>query len=73
MQTHEIPSRRGVLLAASGLADCLVPGGDCPVANLDPIDFLDTAERLTDQQRGAIAGCTALALLGDAVIAHHHS
>lgn len=44
-------------------ADRIVLGGDYPVAALDPIDFLDTAVHLTDEQRSAIAGGTAAALL----------
>ena len=44
-------------------ADRVVLGGDYPVAAWDPIDFLDEAKALTDQQRAAIAGGTAAALL----------
>ena len=45
-------------------ADRIVLGGDYPVADLDPVDFLDSAKGLTDQERGAIAGNTASTLLG---------
>jgi aminocarboxymuconate-semialdehyde decarboxylase len=45
-------------------ADRIVLGGDYPVAALDPIDFLDQATALTDEQRAAIAGGTAASLLG---------
>ena len=45
-------------------SDRIVLGGDYPVADVDPIDFLETARRLTDQDRAAIAGATAASLLG---------
>lgn len=45
-------------------SDRVVLGGDYPVADLDPIDFLDTAKQLTDKDRTAIAGGTAVRLLG---------
>lgn len=45
-------------------ADRVVLGGDYPVADVDPIDFLETATRLSDQDRAAIAGGNASRLLG---------
>ncbi len=41
----------------------VVLGGDYPVAALDPIDFLDTAD-ISDEDRARIAGSNAMALLG---------
>uniref|UniRef100_UPI0035CBEBD0 amidohydrolase family protein n=1 Tax=uncultured Sphingomonas sp. TaxID=158754 RepID=UPI0035CBEBD0 len=43
--------------------DRVVLGGDYPVADVDPIDFLDRV-RLSDPDRARIAGGNAMALLG---------
>ena len=43
--------------------DRVVLGGDYPVADVDPIDFLERVN-LDDRDRARIAGGNALALLG---------
>jgi aminocarboxymuconate-semialdehyde decarboxylase len=45
-------------------ADRIVLGGDYPFADIDPVDFLDSATQLDDRQRASIAGNTAARLLG---------
>ena len=42
--------------------DRIVLGGDYPVADLDPLDFLDTVN-ITDEDRARIAGNNAISLL----------
>ncbi|VCU68875.1 Amidohydrolase [Pigmentiphaga humi] len=44
-------------------ADRIVLGGDYPFADIAPLDLLRQASRLTDEQRGMIAGGTAMRLL----------
>ena len=45
-------------------ADRIVLGGDYPFADIAPLDLLEDAARLTDKERGQIAGGTAVNLLG---------
>jgi aminocarboxymuconate-semialdehyde decarboxylase len=44
-------------------ADRIVLGSDYPFGGFDPLDFLETATQLSDEQRAAIAGGTARELL----------